>query len=102
MRRRHMQWREDPWRKASQRGAVVFHSEISPSLESTGSSITFGSAMRRFLAMPGADPVRQSNAHYRPGMIKERWGSGGRNVFARDVLIAQRSGARPAACCQRS
>jgi tetratricopeptide (TPR) repeat protein len=32
------------------------------------------SAMRRFLAMTGADPVRQSNAHYRLGMIKERMG----------------------------
>ena len=32
------------------------------------------SAMRRFLAMPGADSVRQSNAHYRLGMIKEKMG----------------------------
>ena len=32
------------------------------------------SAMRRFLAMTGADPVRQSNAHYRLGMIKEKMG----------------------------
>jgi tetratricopeptide (TPR) repeat protein len=31
-------------------------------------------AMRRFLAMTGADPVRQSNAHYRLGMIKEKMG----------------------------
>ncbi len=31
-------------------------------------------AMRRFLALPGADPVRQSNAHYRLGMIKEKMG----------------------------
>ena len=33
------------------------------------------SALRRFLAMPGADPVRQSNAHYRLGMIKEKMGA---------------------------
>lgn len=32
------------------------------------------SALRRFLAMTGADPVRQSNAHYRLGMIKEKMG----------------------------
>ena len=32
------------------------------------------SAMRRFLTMPGADSVRQSNAHYRLGMIKEKMG----------------------------
>ena len=32
------------------------------------------SAMRRFLAMTGADPVRQSNAHYRLGLIKEKMG----------------------------
>jgi tetratricopeptide (TPR) repeat protein len=32
------------------------------------------SAMLRFLAMTGADPVRQSNAHYRLGMIKEKMG----------------------------
>jgi tetratricopeptide (TPR) repeat protein len=31
-------------------------------------------ALRRFLAMTGADPVRQSNAHYRLGMIKEKMG----------------------------
>jgi tetratricopeptide (TPR) repeat protein len=31
-------------------------------------------AMLRFLAMTGADPVRQSNAHYRLGMIKEKMG----------------------------
>jgi TolA-binding protein len=30
--------------------------------------------MLRFLAMTGADPVRQSNAHYRLGMIKEKMG----------------------------
>jgi predicted TPR repeat methyltransferase len=30
--------------------------------------------MRRFLATTGADPVRQSNAHYRLGMIKEKMG----------------------------
>lgn len=31
-------------------------------------------AMRRFLTLTTADPVRQSNAHYRLGMIKERMG----------------------------
>lgn len=31
-------------------------------------------AMRRFLALTTADPARQSNAHYRLGMIKERMG----------------------------
>jgi tetratricopeptide (TPR) repeat protein len=31
-------------------------------------------AMRRFLALTPADPVRQSNAHYRLGMIKEKMG----------------------------
>ena len=31
-------------------------------------------ALRRVLAMPGSDPARQSNAHYRLGMIKERMG----------------------------
>ena len=31
-------------------------------------------ALRRFLGMTGADPARQSNAHYRLGMIKERMG----------------------------
>jgi TolA-binding protein len=31
-------------------------------------------AMRRFLALTGADPVRQSNAHFRLGMIKEKMG----------------------------
>jgi tetratricopeptide (TPR) repeat protein len=32
------------------------------------------SAMRRFLTLTGADAVRQSNAHYRLGMIKEKTG----------------------------
>ena len=32
-------------------------------------------AMVRFLAMTGTDPVRQSNAHYRLGMIKEKMGN---------------------------
>ena len=32
------------------------------------------SALRRFLTMTGADPGRQSNAHYRLGMIKEKMG----------------------------
>ena len=32
------------------------------------------SALRRFLAMTAAEPVRQSNAHYRLGMIKEKMG----------------------------
>ncbi len=32
------------------------------------------SALRRFLALPGVDPVRQSNTHYRLGIIKERMG----------------------------
>jgi tetratricopeptide (TPR) repeat protein len=31
-------------------------------------------AMRRFLTLTGADAVRQSNAHYRLGMIKEKTG----------------------------
>jgi len=31
-------------------------------------------AMRRFLAMTSGEPVRQSNAHYRLGMIKEKMG----------------------------
>jgi tetratricopeptide (TPR) repeat protein len=31
-------------------------------------------AMRRFLTLTPADPVRQSNAHYRLGMIKEKMG----------------------------
>jgi tetratricopeptide (TPR) repeat protein len=31
-------------------------------------------AMRRFLTLTTADPVRQSNAHYRLGMIKEKMG----------------------------
>jgi tetratricopeptide (TPR) repeat protein len=31
-------------------------------------------ALRRFLTLTTADPVRQSNAHYRLGMIKERMG----------------------------
>ena len=31
-------------------------------------------ALRRFLAMTSAEPVRQSNAHYRLGMIKEKMG----------------------------
>ena len=31
-------------------------------------------AMRRFLTLTPADPVRQSNAHYRLGMIKEKAG----------------------------
>jgi tetratricopeptide (TPR) repeat protein len=31
-------------------------------------------AMRRFLTLSSADPVRQSNAHYRLGMIKEKMG----------------------------
>ena len=31
-------------------------------------------AMRRFLALTTGDPVRQSNAHYRLGMIKEKMG----------------------------
>ena len=30
--------------------------------------------MRRFLTLTTADPVRQSNAHYRLGMIKEKMG----------------------------
>ena len=32
-------------------------------------------AMRRFLTLVGADAVRQSNAHYRLGMIKEKMGN---------------------------
>ena len=31
-------------------------------------------ALRRFLTLTTADPVRQSNAHYRLGMIKEKLG----------------------------
>jgi TolA-binding protein len=31
-------------------------------------------ALRRFLTLTGADPVRESNAHYRLGMIKEKMG----------------------------
>jgi tetratricopeptide (TPR) repeat protein len=31
-------------------------------------------AMRRFLTLTTADPIRQSNAHYRLGMIKEKMG----------------------------
>src|SRR5262245_52099921 len=31
-------------------------------------------ALRRFLTLTAADPVRQSNAHYRLGMIKEKMG----------------------------
>jgi tetratricopeptide (TPR) repeat protein len=31
-------------------------------------------ALLRFLAMTGTDPVRQSNAHYRLGMIKQTMG----------------------------
>ena len=31
-------------------------------------------ALRRFLALPGADPVSRSHAHYRLGMIKEKMG----------------------------
>jgi tetratricopeptide (TPR) repeat protein len=31
-------------------------------------------ALRRFLTMTGGDPARQSNAHYRLGMIKEKVG----------------------------
>jgi len=41
----------------------------------TGQHLARGEvAMRRFLALTTADPVRQSNAHYRLGMIKERMG----------------------------
>jgi tetratricopeptide (TPR) repeat protein len=41
----------------------------------SGQQLTRGeAAMRRFLTLTTADPVRQSNAHYRLGMIKERMG----------------------------
>jgi tetratricopeptide (TPR) repeat protein len=41
----------------------------------SGQQLTRGeAAMLRFLAMTGANPVRQSNAHYRLGMIKEKMG----------------------------
>jgi tetratricopeptide (TPR) repeat protein len=41
----------------------------------SGQQLTRGdAAMRRFLALTTADPVRQSNAHYRLGMIKEKMG----------------------------
>ena len=41
----------------------------------SGQHLTRGeAALRRFLAIAGAQPARQSNAHYRLGMIKEKLG----------------------------
>ena len=74
--------------RASCRTRTFFASRSSPLPDETFSLYNLGrlsalsgehlargeASLRRFLTLTAADPVRQSHAHYRLGMIKEKMG----------------------------